>query len=439
MPNFKELVTFEYENEYESAYDLSVKRNFSIPKIYSANGDLQKRWYVYFSFRDPKSGRLKRHTPFYGDANKYKTKEDRMSVLVIYRKVLLRLLNQGYDPYSNNLELYQSLNRKNNVAVPVDLSNNNLEKPAPLPENTSMTVKEAFEFGMKLKEKLVSPSTKRDYESKIKNLLEWLSVNHPEIKFIPELNKKLVVGFLNDVLLKNSARTRNNYKTDLSSIIQVLVDNEIIEQNFVKKIPNLKSTPERNKTYSQNIQEEIFEYLEVQDPILLLYIKFISYNFLRPIEVCRLRVKDIDIKNRRIQFKAKNSPLKTKIIPELLWNDLPDLTKLDKEAVLFTPEKIGSEWDTLVDNRRDYFSKRFRKVVKEHFKLGINYGLYSFRHTFITKVYRALLKDSSPFEAKSKLMLITGHSSMTALEKYLRDIDAELPEDYSTMLKNVDE
>jgi integrase len=439
MPNFKELVTFEYENEYESAYDLSVKRNFSIPKIYSANGDLKKRWYVYFSFRDPKNGRLKRHTPFYGDANKYKTKEDRMSVLVIYRKVLLRLLNQGYDPYSDNLELYKSLHRKNIVAVPADLTNNNLEKSVPLPEKTSMTVKEAFDFGMKLKEKLVSPSTKRDYESKIKNLLEWLSVNHPEIKFIPELNKKLVVGFLNDVLLKNSARTRNNYKTDLSSIIQVLVDNEIIEQNFIKKIPNLKSIPERNKTYSQNIQEEIFKYLEVHDPILLLYIKFISYNFLRPIEVCRLKVKDIDIENKRVQFKAKNSPLKTKIIPELLWTELPDLTKLDKEAVLFTPEKIGSEWDTLVDNRRDYFSKRFRKVVKEHFKLGINYGLYSFRHTFITKVYRALLKDSSPFEAKSKLMLITGHSSMTALEKYLRDIDAELPEDYSTMLKNVHE
>jgi len=439
MSNFKELVTFEYENEYESAYDLSVKRNFSIPKIYSANGDLQKRWYVYFSFRDPKSGKLKRQTPFYGDANKYKTKEDRMSVLVIYRKVLLRLLNKGYNPYSDNLELHQSLTSKNNVANNLNLPNKVLPKSEPILEKPKMTIQEGFKFGIKLKEKLVSPSTKRDYESKIKNFSKWLSVNHAEIKFISQLNKKLVLEFLNDVLDRNSARTRNNYKTDLSSIIQVLVDNEIIEQNFVKKIPKLKSTPERNKTYSQNIQEEIFEYLEVQDPILLLYIKFISYNFLRPIEVCRLRVKDIDIKNRRIQFKAKNSPLKTKIIPELLWNDLPDLTKLDIEAVLFTPEKIGGEWDTLVGNRRDYFSKRFRKVVKEHFKLGINYGLYSFRHTYITKVYRALMKDSSPFEAKSKLMLITGHSSMTALEKYLRDIDAELPRDYSTMIKNVHE
>ena len=33
-------------------------------------------------------------------------------------------------------------------------------------------------------------------------------------------------------------------------------------------------------------------------------------------------------------------------------------------------------------------------------------------------------------------MLITGHSTMSALEKYLRDIDAELPADYSELLKN---
>ena len=61
--------------------------------------------------------------------------------------------------------------------------------------------------------------------------------------------------------------------------------------------------------------------------------------------------------------------------------------------------------------------------------------MYSFRHTFITKLYREMRKTSSQFETKSKLMLVTGHSTMTALEKYLRDIDAELPEDYSNLLR----
>ena len=45
------------------------------------------------------------------------------------------------------------------------------------------------------------------------------------------------------------------------------------------------------------------------------------------------------------------------------------------------------------------------------------------------------MKNSSPNEAEGKLMLITGHASVAALRKYLRDIDAALPEDYSQMLK----
>ena len=51
-------------------------------------------------------------------------------------------------------------------------------------------------------------------------------------------------------------------------------------------------------------------------------------------------------------------------------DDLPDLSKLDKESFLFTPEKLGGFWDAKETNRRDHFSKRFRRVVKEHFKLN---------------------------------------------------------------------
>jgi hypothetical protein len=78
-------------------------------------------------------------------------------------------------------------------------------------------------------------------------------------------------------------------------------------------------------------------------------------------------------------------------------------------------------------------SRSFKTNVKDHFNLGADYGMYSFRHTFITN-YRELHKSYSPFETKSRLMLITGHSTMTALEQYLRDIDAEL-EDYSHLLE----
>jgi integrase len=131
--------------------------------------------------------------------------------------------------------------------------------------------------------------------------------------------------------------------------------------------------------------------------------------------------------------RAKNKPVKIKIIPDILIKQLPNLSKLNKDDFLFTPTKIGGIWDTKENNKRDYFTKQFKKV-KDHFGLGKDYGLYSFRHTFITKLYKEMAKKHSPSIVKSKLKLITGHATDEALELYLRDIDAELPEDYSKLL-----
>ncbi|WP_445711972.1 hypothetical protein [Flavobacterium sp.] len=40
-----------------NAYGLILLKQFSTPTIYTANDDLSKRWYVYFSFRNPESGK----------------------------------------------------------------------------------------------------------------------------------------------------------------------------------------------------------------------------------------------------------------------------------------------------------------------------------------------------------------------------------------------
>ncbi len=39
------------------------KVSFSTPKIATSKGDIKKRWYVYYSFRDPSTGKLKRMSP----------------------------------------------------------------------------------------------------------------------------------------------------------------------------------------------------------------------------------------------------------------------------------------------------------------------------------------------------------------------------------------
>lgn len=449
MFNFNALIEKEYKSAYESAYDLSLKKEFSIPKIYTANNDLSKRWYVYFSFRNPDTGKLKRQTPIYGDANKYKTKEERLAVLSILRQVLLKLLKQGFSPYKDNEALY---NVKKTTSDDVSKEVKGIRQNVPsldcnkpiesnpksvknISEPKGMSLNEAFEFDIELKKKTLQESSLRSYGSHMRIFKEWLKKEKKGIKFINQINRSIVSEFLLGIMTNSSARNRNNYRASISSFFTTLEDNEIVKENFVKKIKNLKATATRNKTYTKIQQQEIFDYLEKEDPTLLLFIKFVSYNYLRPIEVCRLKIEDVDCENRTLSFKAKNSPLKTKIIPEVLWNDLPDLGTFKNEDYLFTPYGFGGEWESSDDNKRNYFSKRFKKVVKDKFDLGPEFDMYSFRHTFITKLYRELRKTKTPHETKSFLMQITGHTTMSALETYLRDIDAELPEDYSKFIK----
>jgi integrase len=194
----------------------------------------------------------------------------------------------------------------------------------------------------------------------------------------------MVMDFLNHIVIKSSARNRNNFRLALGTLLQTLEDNELIKFNFIKNIKGLNSGPKRNKTFTKEVENDIFDYLEKEDPILLLFIKFVSYNFLRPIEGSRLTVRDLNLKNNTITFQAKNSSSKKKIIPKILLDELPKLSEMDPGHLLFTPSKIGGVWSTTETNRRNYFSKPFREKVKKHFYLNEDYGLYSFRHTYIT-------------------------------------------------------
>jgi len=173
--------------------------------------------------------------------------------------------------------------------------------------------------------------------------------------------------------------------------------------------------------------------MEVNTPLMLLFVKFISYNFLRPVEVCRLKIEDIDLIDKNIRLKTKTG-YKIKLLPQILIDELPDLSKYDKQNFLFGRTSLGEFWEATENNRRDYYSKQF-KIIKEKLKLGPNYGLYSFRSTFISILYNVFIKEMTPDETESKLMLITGHDTRKALQQYLREIDAYKPEDYSKHLK----
>ncbi len=97
-----------------------MKLKYSEPKIYTGGVDihqwsklsatakkaaLNKDWYVYFSFRDPETGILKRQTNIKAGANSYKEMKKRIAHLRTIQRNLFLLLEAGFDPYGDNTEL----------------------------------------------------------------------------------------------------------------------------------------------------------------------------------------------------------------------------------------------------------------------------------------------------------------------------------------------
>lgn len=389
---------------YTGGIDMSEWRN--LPKE-TQNAALSKDWYIRWSYRNPETGKLEKQTHIKAGVNEIDTIPARLHFLKTYRKGMIESFEMGIHPFAKEPQ-----EEKDTLG--------------PIP------TKEAIKKALSVKKLHMKHDSFIRYKSDINKFIKYLDQKQLMGTDISKITKKTINNYLNDSLAQVSARSRNHYRTSLGSLWETMKNEEIVPENFIKSIPMLKSIPQRNKTYSNEQVEALFTYMAKEYPNLLLFVKILSYNFLRPLEVCRLKVGDFDLNNRTLTVMVKQGRYKTKTIPTILLKELPDLK--NKEGHFFTKTGLFGNWNIKEESKRNHFSSEFKKV-KEHFELGEDYGLYSFRHYFTTKLYRELRTRYTPFEAKSNLMTITGHATMKALEKYLRSIDVELAEDYSHLLK----
>ena len=222
MPKIIDLLS----NEYANAYDLEYKSQYSAPKIYDANGDLSKRWYVYFSFRKTADAALVRFpNNFY--AAQHLDKKDRLQWLKKIQRTLSILLKDGFNPY----------NPENKFEFDTE-------------DNSIQSIEEALKFALNIKKSTLAATSYKGLEGRILRFEKWLNENGFKNRLITTVNKKVVTSYLNEILIATSAKNRNNTRTDISSIFTVLADNDIIPDNFIHKVPVLKSTPEKNKSFT---------------------------------------------------------------------------------------------------------------------------------------------------------------------------------------------
>lgn len=390
---------------HEKVHGLKSLRKWTAPKIYHGGEDydLEKDWYVYYSFRNPKTGRLERQQNI-KRGNRFKTKEDRLRILKTYRDALHELLQEGFSPYDDSQE-----------------------------EDNSFTIEYALDFAMNNKRETWSDNNYRVTEARVNVFKEFLKKKRL-LKRPPEaITKATVNEFLDEILHSTSAANRNNYRAALSSIFSFLVLRDVVEQNYFLKVPKLKLRPKGKKVYSKKLKQSVIDWMKENDPNLLQFIQIFTFGMIRPVEAVRLRVKDLNFEEGYFYVNTKQKARKKKIMSELLVNVLPDLSGCEPDDFVITQNGPG-KWDRSDDGRREFFTRRFQ-AMRDVLKFDSDLKMYNFRHTIITELYTKLIDEHGKKKSIQLLMEITGHSSEKALNHYLETTDAYLPKDFSKYLK----
>lgn len=398
---------------------IRLRLKYSIPKLFipKINGrtTLKRRWYVYFYYDNPETGKRTANDKFtyYHNINRYETISERREFGKRLVEVYTELLADGWNPHENKLVL------KDKLSFTVDTIN----------------IKTAINKALAAKKITLKKTSYEDLEWRLRRFIRFAEVHKFSDINSMELNRLHVVRFLEERQKKGeNATSINNYRTAISSVVTQMVQDGYMEFNFVRDIAKQKQTPVKNHPFNELQIKKIKEYLEKEDPQLLNYIRVLAYSFLRTRDVADLRVKDVEIRFKQLTVrdtKTKSIDKVYMIDPLLKIFTEMEISNYPGDYNIFTPTNKPAEWNSSLGSKSNYFSKRFRKV-KEHFGFGDEYGIYSFRHSFAVYLLDTFMNRGLSYtEAVNEMLPITRHQSVQALENYLREKKNMLPKDYT--------
>jgi integrase len=339
-----------------------VKRAY-LPKLNDCGGDLSKKWFIYFSYRHPASGKMVRFKEYSG-FGKLSTKAERYSYSKILIDKLKRKLRKGWNPFMDENILYDASSK----AVAVQSTHKSIDQHLQKILNTNVRSR--------------NPHTVANYRCYIRNLLTYLkerNLSDCDINVITEAHAEDFLSWLTtEKHLSN--KTRNEHLSLFKRLFQVMVRKEIIVKNAFEFCITLKHYRKPREYYRDQIRTVLLQEFE-QDKLLLLFVELIYYTLRRPAELRKLRIRHINMEQAVFVFDeeiAKTDEQETVDIPVQLYRKLleMDLHKYPEDFFLLTTQgrpgvkQIG----------KNFFYKKWIKI-RDRFGLPSHYGLYQWKHT----------------------------------------------------------
>ncbi|RIV19707.1 hypothetical protein DYU11_22525 [Fibrisoma montanum] len=339
------------------------------PKLYNAKGNLKERWFVYYYYIHPNTGKYQR-IRVYQDLNNFKTKSERTDYANELIRGITEDLEAGYNPFQ--LQNEQQLTGLDNLqqAVPVYLAH----------------VK-----------RTLGPKTHTGYKSTIGALLAWAEKTSLHLKPFKLLKAADVQKYFDYSLETKgwAASTFNSELTVTRAFFTWLVDKEVISFNPAKRVKRLRETVNSHTAYNDELIQKVTDYLKQSDTPthkqLYQFVQFLYYTCLRPKELRSLKVGDIRLATATIlvggdRAKGKRSePVDISPGLEELIRQM-DLIGKPADWYVFGNAGKGVPGNYFVPGPGpkpvgvNHFSDLYRDIMDE-LKVAKEYTLYGWKHT----------------------------------------------------------
>lgn len=269
------------------------------------------------------------------------------------------------------------------------------------------------------------------YRSFINVFSEWVSSTGRKNKPLSEMSRRDVFAFLDWTMESRGVgrRTRNNYLENVRGSLTELCNRELIPTNPAEGIKRFTTQPTKYPFFNRPQQIQLEAYLKKEMPHLYRFTRFIYHGFLRPAEIKRLKVQDIDLKigvimtwthitKNKKQEPVMINPGLLRTIKEMQLDDVPGNWYL-----------FGQNWEPSPTpcRSRNKFGNAHRKALEE---IGLYDGILNMYTWKNTGVCRAFDAGVNVIQIKNQCR----HASLDMTYEYMRVMAKILP----TELREVD-
>ena len=382
-----------------------------LPKIYSAGGDLSKKWFVFFSIVNPLTDKMER-IRIQGRINSYGTEKERLECAYNLQSELKEKLLAGWNPLTNNEEVvYRDAIRYHGVE-------NVIGKMATSTKNVRYYTSKYVE----LIEPTLQQKSLESYKSKYRIFCLWLESHGYGNYDITVIDNRIVLEFFKFLITdrKLCAKTVKKYQHNIHALFTWIKKQVFIKENPVYDVPRIVDNADfAARPIPQSYLATLQNAIRQTDPQLWLVAQMIYYCALRPGEIRQMKVGDIDATAGIVRVSAgwsKNKRTQSIAIPKQLLTYMNDDYNLFQyPAAHYLIGNNGIPGESMVGkNRLRINFNRIRTLLN----LPPEYKLYSFKHTSAVKLAKSGRMSIRDIQQHFR------HSSIDTTDKYMRKMAA---------------